>query len=151
MKMKMKIINDNKSHRTYWIKKEITPESVKTTHRDYSLEDFINDLDDVFENIITQTKVDMDRSWNRNTKKSIYYIMVNTGPNLKSIKTVAREQKVPLKLAKGVSKMYWRETEILQAIFEREVENIKKLSSEDQMGAFQQLIDTTNYAGGKFL
>lgn len=144
-------IDDKKPHRTYWVKKEITPESVKTTHKDYSLGDFINDLDDVFENIIVQTKGDMDRSWNRNTKKSIYYIMVNTGPNLKSIKTVAREQKVPLKLAEGIAKMYWRETEILQAIFEREVEKVKKLSPEDQMEAFQQLIDTTNYAGGKFL
>lgn len=142
--------NNREPRRTYWTRTEITPESVKTTHKDYSLENFINDLDDVFENILIQTKGDMERSWNRNTKKSIYYIMVNTGPNLKDIKTVAREQKIPLKIVTRVAKIYWRETEILQAIFEREVEKIKKLAPEDQMPAFRQLIDTTNNCG-KFI
>ena len=147
----MKILNDKKPHRTYWVKKEITPDSVKTSFKDYSLENFLNDLDDVFENILIQTKGEMDSSWKKNTKKSIYYIMVNTGPNLKDIKIVARELRIPLKNVRSIARMYWYETKLLQSIFAREVKKIKLLPANDQMPAFRRLVNLTNNACGKFL
>jgi hypothetical protein len=142
--------NDNESHRTYWSKKEITPESVRTTHKDYFLEEFFNDLNDVFEYIITESRREIERSWNIKTKKSLYYILVNVGPNHKDIKTIAKELKIPLKNVTAMTQLYWYEIELLQAIFEREVEKIKKLSEEDQMPAFMQLCDVANNANGKF-
>lgn len=142
--------NDDEAHRTYWPKKEITPESVKTTHKDYSLEEFFNDLNEVFEYIITESKGEIERSWNIKTKKSLYYILMNVGPNHKDIKTVAKELKIPLKNVTAMTKMYWYEIELLQAIFEREVEKIKRLSLEDQMPAFMQLCDVANNTNGKF-
>lgn len=142
--------NDDEPHRTYWPKKEITPESVKTTHKDYSLEEFFDDLNEVFEYIITESKGEIERSWNISTKKSLYYILVNVGPNHKDIKTIAKKLEIPLKNVEAMTKMYWYEIELLQAIFEREVEKIKTLSTEDQMSAFMQLCDVANNANGKF-
>lgn len=142
--------NDDKQHRTYWPKKEITPESVRTTHKDYSLEEFFHDLNETFEFIITESKGEIERSWNIKTKKSLYYILVNVGPNHKDIKTVANELKNTVNNVRAMTKMYWYEIELLQAIFDREVEKIKKLSEEDQMPAFMQLCDVANNANGKF-
>ncbi len=140
-----------KSHRTYWLKKEISAESVKTTHRDYFLVDFFSDLNDVFEYLFAEGREQFNYDWDRNAKHLIYRLLVNIGPNRKDTTTVAREMEIPLEIVEGMAKMYWYEIELFQAIFEREVEYIKRLAPEDQMPAFEQLCSIVNNGNGKFL
>ena len=131
--------NDKKDHRTYWLKSEITPETVRTTHKDYSLDEFFSDLNEVLEFLTINSKGKINFAWDIKVKKSLCYILVNFGPTHKSIKEISKELEIPEKNIKDMTRIFWYEVDLLTAIFEREIEKIKKLSPEDQMPALVQL------------